>query len=102
MVPRDAARCFGTAKRSESPLWVLSRPNAVAKARSASPGTVAAKAARRPGDRDALLYGLPVGVAPASGAVHQNHGVCFSAHVDAAKWLSAPSAELTKCFASIS
>jgi len=53
------------------------------------PGPVAAKPAGRPGDRDALLYGLPIGLVPASRAVHQNHGVRFSAHLDAAKWLCA-------------
>jgi hypothetical protein len=69
------------------------------------PGPVAAKPAGRPGDRDALLYGLPIGLVPASRAVHQDHGVRFSAHLDAAKWLfqdtavprAATAARLLRC-----
>src|SRR5262249_13204712 len=53
------------------------------------PGAMTARVARGPGDRDALLYRLPFGVSPASRAVHQNHGVCFSAHLNAAGRLSA-------------
>src|SRR5215831_18231722 len=41
------------------------------------PRAMSSELARRPGDRDALLYELPLGVSPASYAVHQTHGVCF-------------------------
>ena len=53
------------------------------------PRAVAAEVARGPSDWDALLYALPISLGRGSRAVHQNHGVDFGAHVDAAKWLSA-------------
>jgi hypothetical protein len=55
---------------------------------AAEPRATTAKMARRPRDRHALLYRLPFGVSPASRAVHQNHGVCFSAGLDAAERFS--------------
>src|SRR5260370_31016661 len=47
------------------------------------PGTTATEGARRPGDRHALLYRLPLGVSTAH-AVLQDHGVRFSVHPDVA------------------
>src|SRR5258708_38836840 len=42
-----------------------------------------------PGNLYPLVHGLPLGVPQASRAIHQNHGVRFGAHLDAAGRLSA-------------
>src|SRR5262249_35933946 len=46
---------------------------------AAEPWATTAKMARRPRNWHTLFDGFPFGVSPASRAVHQNHGVCFSA-----------------------